>query len=87
MPDRIRFTRASTSHQKAMSFEVDVDNRTIIGLFKEDNQSWTVSVSGKFPQDAITLKWSEFLEIVHELHKFIAIENEVLLHNNKNEED
>jgi hypothetical protein len=86
MSDRIRFTRASTIHQEAMSFEVDVDNRTIIGLFKEDNQSWTVSVSGKFPQDAVTLKWTEFLEIVHELHKFIAIENEVLLQKPDNDE-
>jgi hypothetical protein len=86
--DRIEFTRTSgILENKAMAFEVAVDGHTIIDLFTTDDKTWEITIRGKFSENEATLKWSEFLDIVHELHKFIATENEILLQRNENEED
>lgn len=79
MSDRIRFTRASGLPNDTLSFEVDVDGKHLLDLVSLDDKTWEIWFDCGQNEYPFKITWQEFIEISYEMHKFIAIENEVVI--------
>lgn len=83
----IRFTRASDVNNERLDsliLEVDINEKPFSALWFIDN-TWKIIVS--VDGENVTLDWVDFLQIINELHKHVAIESEVMIHELKNPED
>ncbi len=81
---QISFTRASNVENEKLDsliLQVDIDEKFFSYLwFFEDTWKIVVSVNG----DNKSLEWTDFLQIINELHKHVAIESEAIIHELKN---
>lgn len=86
---KITFTRTSSDvnnkQPDSLILEVDINNEAFAGLYFQDN-SWKIIVS-TLDSDTIHIEWTDFLGVIHELHKHIAVESEIMLSECKKSKD